>query len=1051
MGGEITYTCVGGNSFVFELVFYRDCNGAEINMVSENIRVWNHPTVTTINLPFVSRTDISPFCNQVSGGPSPFECGTGSAGGNGIGAIEKIVYRSLPINLAGIPPSQGWIFTYENYSRSSSITNLVSPSSYGITLSAKMFAIPNFNGIGCNDSSPKFLQEPNFVNCTGSQYVYNMHAHDPDLDSLVFSFGTPYDYFPGATAYNPPVNPSPVPFETGFSSNSPTPSAAMSPGSQAAQLNSENGEISFTSFLSGNYVIKISVKSFRNGVLISEVEREMQIAVLNCAFSNDPPLFYEPYVSSPMPFGGWSVTIPVGTNFNMPIGTIPNSEFLQDGSPQTVYLTGSGAIFGTNLSVDTGCGNEPCAYLNPAPVISNISSAGTSSTLLWQTDCNHLIGADGNALDTATYVFVFKAQDDVCPVPKITYATITIKLVNTGVIQSTQINCIETLPNGDVKINWNQVANPNNSFVAYKVKSLQGLDVNISDINTTSYTIPAIAINAAHDFYIGVQSGCDGNVTKYSDTVKNIHLDLINPNNGTAILQWNKPKSSPLNSYNSHYRIYREYPSGIFSLIDSTLYNNTNYKDTIDICDAFISYKIVLPTTTCAFTSNIEGDDFEDMITPDIPLILGVGADTTQVGNVLVTWNQNGQPDTYGYVVYTFDANGLLFELDTVWGWQNTSYSYPDDLANGPLSYSVAAFDSCYTAAVPVTYQTSAKANINATIVLTSSVQMCEKTVSLFWTPYVGRQVSSYIIWNRQNGTWSNLGSVTDTSITLDVNNGENYCFFIEAKFSDGNGAFSSPSCIFVPSPGIPSFHYFKLATIDEGNVVLTDYIDASVGIQAIQFERRRAFDGAFEIISTVPVNGNFTTFVDETAEVQDYSIEYRTKFIDSCGGYSPNYANINRTIHVSGMANEYELINNIQWNRYEGFNAGVDHYLVYRSFNGNFIGPPIAIIPNLNDNQDIYSYTDDINNLVSNTMSSSLSDYSNGAMCYRIIAKEKGGNFFGFQDSSQSNDFCLNYVPLVFIPNAFTPEALNPIFIPVITNVSEKNYSFQIFNRWGT
>jgi gliding motility-associated-like protein len=83
--------------------------------------------------------------------------------------------------------------------------------------------------------------------------------------------------------------------------------------------------------------------------------------------------------------------------------------------------------------------------------------------------------------------------------------------------------------------------------------------------------------------------------------------------------------------------------------------------------------------------------------------------------------------------------------------------------------------------------------------------------------------------------------------------------------------------------------------------------------------------------------------------------------------------------------------------------------------------------------------------------MSSSISDYANGAMCYRIVAMEKGGNFFGFQDSSQSNDLCLNYVPLVFIPNAFTPEALNPIFIPVITNVSEKNYSFEIFNRWGT
>jgi gliding motility-associated-like protein len=83
--------------------------------------------------------------------------------------------------------------------------------------------------------------------------------------------------------------------------------------------------------------------------------------------------------------------------------------------------------------------------------------------------------------------------------------------------------------------------------------------------------------------------------------------------------------------------------------------------------------------------------------------------------------------------------------------------------------------------------------------------------------------------------------------------------------------------------------------------------------------------------------------------------------------------------------------------------------------------------------------------------MSSTIDDYANGAMCYRVVAVENNGNEFGFQDSSQSNDFCLNYVPLVFIPNAFTPEGMNPIFIPVITNVSEKNYSFEIYNRWGT
>jgi hypothetical protein len=94
MGGEITWTCQGGN-YVFELVFYRDCNGAEVNTVNETIQVWNHPTITTIDVAFISRIDISPICSPVAGSPPQLACGTGTSGGNGIGAIEKVTYRRL--------------------------------------------------------------------------------------------------------------------------------------------------------------------------------------------------------------------------------------------------------------------------------------------------------------------------------------------------------------------------------------------------------------------------------------------------------------------------------------------------------------------------------------------------------------------------------------------------------------------------------------------------------------------------------------------------------------------------------------------------------------------------------------------------------------------------------------------------------------------------------------------------------------------------------------------------------------------------------------------
>jgi len=108
MGGEITWRC-NGNGYVFELIFYRDCNGVEVNTISENIEVWNHPTITQIPVAFVSREDISPVCTPVAGSPQPLDCGAGANGGNGIGAIEKITYRSAPIVLPGVPPAgTGW-------------------------------------------------------------------------------------------------------------------------------------------------------------------------------------------------------------------------------------------------------------------------------------------------------------------------------------------------------------------------------------------------------------------------------------------------------------------------------------------------------------------------------------------------------------------------------------------------------------------------------------------------------------------------------------------------------------------------------------------------------------------------------------------------------------------------------------------------------------------------------------------------------------------------------------------------------------------------------
>jgi len=1020
MGGEITWQCTGGNTYQFQLVFYRDCNGAEVNVISETIRVWNHPTLSEITLQFISRSDISPLCSEVAGSPPMLDCGIGSAGGNGIGALEQIIYRSGDIVIDGLPPTDGWIFTYENFSRSNALTNLSDPSSYGITLAAKMYPSSNMTSGSCTDSSPLFLQAPYIVTCAGSEYRYNMNAVDPDLDSLHFEFGIPYDHFPTGI-YDPPNNPIPVPFEPDFSYLSPTPGIITDPNNIPATIDPSTGELIFTSFTTGNFNIKITVQSYRQGAIVSEVEREMQVVVLACSNTNNAPV-----ITAPFPGNSFEIDINAGDLISFDL-TANDFDLLQDGSDQNVIIIPSGPMFGNNYTSDLGCDIEPCATLNSSPPISAPQSVNTLFS--WQTTCDHLVNQFGEASNIVPYDFVFKVQDDFCQVPKITYATVRINVINPGILNAPKINCIQTDDFDNITIYWDPITDPFGSFIEYGIYSVQdGLIGNLTDISSNSYTINAIS--GAKDYFLSVQSGCDGNTIKYSDTIANIYLNISNPGNGTAILNWNAPSGTMLSNFNAYYHVYLEYPMGTLNLIDSVPFGTTNYKDTIDICQAFINYRITLPTDACEFTSNKAGDNFEDMLTPSIPIIYSVGIDTAS-NNMLIEWNENNQNDTYGYVIYTFDSNGILYELDTVWGLQNTSYSYPVDLTGGPYSYSVAAFDSCTTNAFPVTFQTSAKASVNTSMISSSAVFMCDQEAEIYWTPYIGINVDFYEIWSLVNGNW-NLEEISqDTSVRIPVIGSENYSIYVNAVFFDGNNAFSSPTHFYVPVPGQPSFHYFKLATVSGENIELYDYIDESVGINEIIFQRRNN-SGAFEEIGRSDANGNNVYFLDDDVSTDYRSWEYRTKYVDSCGSVG-SFANTNKTIFLEGSADDYDMINTLNWTAYEGFDGGIMEYHIYRSINGVFDSSPIVVL----DNTEL-SYTDDANGLD-----------SEGKICYRIEAVEVF-NTYNFSETSVSNVLCLLYSPKIYIPNAFTPNGLNPVFKPVVSNINFESYHLSIINRWG-
>lgn len=1020
MGGEITWKCQGG-SYVFELVFYRDCNGAEVNTISENIEVWNHPTVTSIQALFVSRQDISPTCTPVAGSPGVLSCGSGAAGGNGTGAIEKITYRSNPIVLAGIPPTGGWIFTYDNFSRNGNISNLQNPISYGLTIAATMFAVPNATAGVCMDNSPQFLQEPYAVTCAGEPYEFNLHPVDIDLDSLNLSFGVPYDNFTGV--YNPGTNPIAVPFEVGYSVNNPTPDASFNAGNIPSSLNAGNGNLTFTSNTTGSFVIKVVAESYRSGVLISKVEREMQIYVLNCAGTNTAPDVTGPFA------GAYTTTVVAGTAVNFTFQST-DLENLQDGSPQNNLLTVSSPMFGTNYTSTSGCYNGPCATLNQTPVITGVQ--GVSANFSWQTDCNHLIDAQGNAHASVPYTFVFKVQDNYCQIPKYTYKTVTINVLSETIIPPTEITCITTANNGDLTISWNPVSDPDGTFVEYNLYSVQGGLIGTFPIGVTSANVPSPGTDLA--FYVGVVSGCNGTIEQYSDTISNVFLTLLNPANGTAVLDWNTPVSPQTAMFNSTCRIEREYPTGMWTVIAVLPYATTHFLDTIDICQAFLNYRVAYETATCVFNSNIVGDLLEDMQTPSIPVITSASVDQT-TGEIVITWNVNNQPDTKGYVIYWRDANGFIIEIDTVYGINNTTYTYTGT-NNGPQTFSVSAFDSCFTSGANPTYQTSAKAPLHTTMFLTQNLNKCNASVVFDWTDYVGwgTNLVDYTIYAQENGgSWFVLGTSTASTFTTTLNQLSNYCVAICANRNDGVQSYSNKSCFVVNSPSPPATHYLRVATVDNDMVVLRHEITTGSNVSAIKFQKYNMLNSQFEDLVTIPATSSTLSYTDTAVDVHYSSYTYRAIVIDSCG-FDGIISNIARTVLLKVTTDQNSQVNTLNWSPYVDFDGGVLEYQAVRGIDGVFDSYPFAVLP---PNQRFV--TDDVSQFPTTT----------GRICYYVMARESQ-NQYGIQEISFSNLECVALDPLVYIPNAFTPEGNNPIFIPVITFADIHNYEFSVVNRWG-
>ncbi|MFT4800263.1 MAG: hypothetical protein ACI93N_000021 [Flavobacteriaceae bacterium] len=426
MGGEITWQCLTSGAsqgdYIFTMKIYRDCNGIALTNNAQ-ISVWGSTTINNFNLNLISNTDISPNGNAANSGTACLDCAAGNAG-----AVEEYIYRSAPITLLGIPPINGWHFTWDSCCRNIAVSNIITPNTIGFTLRASMFPFTDNSGIilpadPCFDSSPVFSEKPQTIICTGYPFTYSHNASDPEFDGLSYHWDAPLNAFIGN--YNPPINPPAIIFSPPYTFNSPLPGAP--------NLSTVNGEISFSPNIAGNFVSLVRVDAWKCGQRVASIYRENQIVTLNCpslsgSTPNSPPVITAP-TNSPQ---SWTTTT---NSAGLPSyeTTVNAGELVEFNiSAQDLDLYSNGASQVVTLEISGGqiapCNNPPCASFV------NASGGGlppfTSPTLVegvfeWNAVCTNssVCGITSNQ-----FTFLIKAYDDFCPANAITISTITINV-----------------------------------------------------------------------------------------------------------------------------------------------------------------------------------------------------------------------------------------------------------------------------------------------------------------------------------------------------------------------------------------------------------------------------------------------------------------------------------------------------------------------------------------------------------------------------------------------------------------------------------------------
>lgn len=494
-------------------------------------------------------------------------------------------------------------------------------------------------------------------------------------------------------------------------------------------------------------------------------------------------------------------------------------------------------------------------------------------------------------------------------------------------------------------------------------------------------------------------------------------------------IKWNNP-SPTCGSFTKHQIYGKEDELSAFILI-TEIFNPTTQVYTGKLPNTKTWQFYIATLSACNGDTLFSNTLMVDKIEPQEWEMDSVSVDLlTQ--KTLVGWSKHPDTDNQGYVIYhVSDNNAAIFN-----GQGN---SFLDTIKGEPAlqseKYALASFDSCGNVS-PISKG-------HSTVFLSGKYDTCGRHIDIQWSEYQGLNPKKYEIFTSNDTLLDFILYPRPDSMLLSqritgLQAGKQYCYYIKFYAENGITSSSNRLCISTPPVTGDSLHIYYATVLEDKRIevswmsklqegkVLLHRIDSVGHVRML-----RSYDLS-------PINPTFL-YIDETANSDLQSYTYFLTHNDKCSNpILSDTSNIARTIFLQVEEDEFGAT--LSWNPYLQFANPVSIYEVHKHFGTSFTPRSTwNIYDLLNAGQqqsfDVYQQQ----------------EYAY-KLCYYVRAIEEDGNSFGRVDTSFSNSVCFTRELAIFFPNAFAPNGVNELFIPVGIGINKESplNLLEIYNRWG-